>query len=150
MCGRGHLTCLWVGRSTFSYACPVPLDQEYGGLQGPDIRSCSPRGLWCCRLVLTAHICQILFFFTWTLPKVPKCSRSSAAHLISHRTGTRRYGGVVLTFPISLSLSLSLTQWSSLERERPVTTVTPVRWRGNERCVPGHMSFVPVGDLLRL
>ncbi len=145
MCGRGHLTCLWVGRSTFSYACPVQLDQEYGGLQGPDIRSCSPSGLWCCRLVLTAHICQILLFFTLSLPKVPKCSRSSAAHLISHRTGTRRYGGVVLTFPIA-----SLMQRSSLERERPVTTLTSVPWRGNERCVPGHMSFMPVGNLLRL
>ncbi len=29
-------------------------------------------------------------------------------------------------------------------------TVTSVPWRGNERCVPGHISFVPVSDLLRL
>ncbi len=59
--------------------------------------------------------------WTWTLPQVPKCSRPSAAHLISHRTGTRRYGGIVLTFPIA-----SLTQGSSLERECSVTTVTSV------------------------
>ncbi len=144
MGGRGHLTCLWVGRSTFSYGCPVPLDQEYGGLQGPDIRSFSPRGLWCARLVLTSHLSDFILW-TWTLPQVPKCSRPSAARLISHRTGTRRYGGVVLTFPIAF-----LTQRSSLERERSVTTVTSVPWRGNERCVPGHISFVPVGDLLRL
>ncbi len=36
---------------------------------------------------------------TWTLPQVPRCSRPSAARLISHKTGTRRYGDVVLTFP---------------------------------------------------
>ncbi len=33
------------------------------------------------------------------LPQVPRCSHSSAARLISHRTGTRRYSDVVLTFP---------------------------------------------------
>ncbi len=59
--GWSRPSCLWVSRSTSSYGCPVPLDQEYGGLQGPDIRSCSPRGLWCGRLFLTAHIRQILF-----------------------------------------------------------------------------------------
>ncbi len=37
--------------------------------------------------------------WTWTLPQVPRCFRPSAAHLISHRTGTRHYGDVVLTFP---------------------------------------------------
>ncbi len=37
--------------------------------------------------------------WTWTLPQVPKWSRSSAAFYISHRAGTRRYGGVILTFP---------------------------------------------------
>ncbi len=37
--------------------------------------------------------------WTWTLPQVPRCSRPSAARLISHRTGTRRYGGVVLRSP---------------------------------------------------
>ncbi len=36
--------------------------------------------------------------WTWTLPQVLRCSRPSAARLISHRTGTRRYGEVVLTF----------------------------------------------------
>ncbi len=66
MSGRGHL-----GWSTFPYGCPVPLDQEYGGLQGPDIRSCSPRDLWCGRLVLTAHINQILFFVPGLYPRVP-------------------------------------------------------------------------------
>ncbi len=49
------------------------------------------------------------------------CSRPYAAHLISHRSGTRRYGGVVLTFPIAF-----LRQRSSLERERSVMTVTSV------------------------
>ncbi len=83
--------------------------------------------------------------WTWTLPQVPRCFRPSAALLISHRTGTRRYGDVVLTLPKAF-----LTQRSSLERERSVTTVTSVPWRGNERCVPGHISFVPVSDLLRL
>ncbi len=38
--------------------------------------------------------------WTWTLPQVPRCSRPSAARFISHRTGTRRYGDVVLTFPM--------------------------------------------------
>ncbi len=71
MGGRGPLTCLWIGRSTFPYGCLVPLDQEYGGLQGPNIRSCSPRGLWCVRLVLTAHIRQILFFGPGLYPRVP-------------------------------------------------------------------------------
>ncbi len=60
--------------------------------------------------------------------------------------GTRHDGGVILMFPI---VSKS-TQRSSLERERSVMTVNSVSWRGNERCVPGHISFVPVGDLLRL
>ncbi len=83
--------------------------------------------------------------WTWTLPQVPKYSRPSAACLISHRTGTRCYGGVVLMFPIAF-----LMQRSSLEREHLITTVTSVPWRGNEHCVPGHISFVPVGDLLRL
>ncbi len=59
--------------------------------------------------------------WTWSLPQVPKCSHPSAARLISHRTGTRRYGGVVLMFLIA-----SLMQRSSLERERSVTTVTSV------------------------
>ncbi len=59
--------------------------------------------------------------WTWTRPQVPKCSHPSAARLISHRTVTRRYGGVVLTFSI-----VSLMQRSSLERERSVTTVTSV------------------------
>ncbi len=36
--------------------------------------------------------------WTWTLPQVPRCSCPSAARLISHRTGTRRYGDVVLMF----------------------------------------------------
>ncbi len=36
---------------------------------------------------------------TGTLPQVPRCSRPSVARLISHRTGTRHYGDVVLTFP---------------------------------------------------
>ncbi len=40
---------------------------------------------------------------------------------ISHRTGTRPYGDVVLPFPI-----VFLMQRSSLERERSVTTVTSV------------------------
>ncbi len=71
MGGQGHLTCLWVGRSTFPYGCPVPLDQEYGGLQGLDIRSCSPGGLWCGRLVLTAHIRHILFFGPGLYPRFP-------------------------------------------------------------------------------
>ncbi len=90
------------------------------------------------------HLSDFIIW-TWTLPQVPKCSCPSAARLISHRTGTRRYGGVVLMFPIAF-----LKQRSSLEREHSVTTVTSVPWRGNERCVPGHISFVPVGDLLRL
>ncbi len=50
-----------------------------------------------------------------------KCSRPNAAHLISHRSGTRCYGGVVLTFLIAF-----LTQRISLERECSVTTVTLV------------------------
>ncbi len=37
--------------------------------------------------------------WTGTLPQVPRCSRPSVARLISHRTGTRHYGDVVLTFP---------------------------------------------------
>ncbi len=37
--------------------------------------------------------------WTWTLPQVPRCSRPSAARLYSHRTATRRYCDVVLTFP---------------------------------------------------
>ncbi len=37
--------------------------------------------------------------WTWTLPQVPRYSRPRVARLISHRTGTRRYGDVVLTFP---------------------------------------------------
>ncbi len=78
-------------------------------------------------------------------PQVPRCFRPSAALLISHRTGTRRYGDVVLTLPKAF-----LTQRSSLEREHSVTTVTSVPWRGNERCIPGHISFLPVSDLLRL
>ncbi len=65
--------------------------------------------------------------------------------LVWVHTGTHRYGGVVLTFPIA-----SLTQRSSLERERSVMNATSVPWRGNERCVPGHISFMPVSDLLRL
>ncbi len=69
--------------------------------------------------------------WTWTLPQVPKCSRTSAARLISQRTGTRRYGDVVLTIPIAF-----LTQRSSLERESSVTTVTSVPWRGNKHYVP--------------
>ncbi len=87
-----------------------------------------------------------LILWTWTLPQVPKCSRPSAARQISHRAGTRRYGGVILTFP----KASKSTQLISLEREHSVTTVTSVPWRGNERCVLGHISFVPVGDLLRL
>ncbi len=34
-----------------------------------------------------------------TLTQVARCSRPSAARLISHRTGTRHCGDVVLTFP---------------------------------------------------
>ncbi len=37
--------------------------------------------------------------WTWTLPQVPKCSHPSAASFILDRTGTRRYGDVVLLFP---------------------------------------------------
>ncbi len=47
-------------------------------------------------------------------------------------------------------VSKTLTQRSSLERERSVMTITLVPWRGNKHCVPGHPSFVPVGNLLRL
>ncbi len=36
-----------------------PTRPEYGGLLGPYIRSCSPRGFWRSRLVLTTHISQI-------------------------------------------------------------------------------------------
>ncbi len=71
MGGRGHLTCLWVGRSTFLYGCTVPFDQEYGGPQGPDIRSSSPRGLWCGRLVFTAYIHHILLFGSGLYPRFP-------------------------------------------------------------------------------
>ncbi len=67
---RGHLTCLGIGRSTFSYGCPVSIDQEYGGLQGPDIRSCSPRGLWCGRMVLTAHI-RFYYLDVDSTPRLP-------------------------------------------------------------------------------
>ncbi len=102
-------------------SCPVPLDQKYGGHQGPDIRSCSPRGFVMRQAGPHRTHSTDLILWTWTLPQVPKCSRPSAACLISHRTGTRRYGGVVLTFPIA-----SLTQRISLERERSVTTVTSV------------------------
>ncbi len=42
-----------------------------------------------------------IIIWTWTVPQVPKRSRPSAAPLISHRTGTRCYGDVVLTFPIA-------------------------------------------------
>ncbi len=56
---------------TFPYGCPVPLNQEYGGLHCPDIRRCSPRGLWCGRLVLTTHIHQILFFRPGLYPRFP-------------------------------------------------------------------------------
>ncbi len=84
--------------------------------------------------------------WTWTLPQVPWCSHSSAALYILHRTGTRRYGGVILAFP----KRQNRRNESSLERERSVTTVTSVPWRGNERCIPCHTSFMPVGNLLRL
>ncbi len=54
-------------RTGIENRCPM----EYGGLQDPYIRSCSPRGLWYGRLVLTAHIHQISFFGS---------GRPSAAH----------------------------------------------------------------------
>ncbi len=57
--------------------------------------------------------------WTWTLRQVPKCSRPSAAHLISHRTGTRCYGCVVLTFSIAF-----LTQCSFPLQGTEVTVVT--------------------------
>ncbi len=41
------------------------------GFYGPYIRSCSPRGLWCGRLVLTAHIHQILLFGPGLYPRFP-------------------------------------------------------------------------------
>ncbi len=41
------------------------------------------------------HTFVRFILWTWTLPQVSKCSRPSAARLISHRTSTRRYGGVV-------------------------------------------------------
>ncbi len=146
MGGRGHLTCLWVGRSAFPYGSPVPLDQEYGGLQGPDIRSYSPRGLWCGRLVLTAHIHQIVFFGPGLYPRFP--SALVLVLLIWFHTGQALIAMVVLHFvPLA---SKTLTQRSSLERECSVTTVVSVPWRGNERCVPGYISFVPVSELLRL
>ncbi len=80
--------------------------------------------------------------WTWTLPQVPRCSRPSAAHLISHRTGTRRYGDVVLTFP-----------------KRVLRNGVPLK--GNvrlyncnlgslKRKVPGLISFVPVSDFFKL
>ncbi len=62
---------------SFFYGCPVPLDQKYGGLQGPYIRSCSPKGLWFGRLVLNTHSSNFILW-TWTLPQVPRCSRPSA------------------------------------------------------------------------
>ncbi len=58
--------------------------------------------------------------WTWTLPQVPRCPRPSAARLISQRTGTCRYGGVVLTFPIVVKL----TQRSSFFREPRLQVVT--------------------------
>ncbi len=146
MGGQGHLTCLGDGRPTFSYGCPVPLDQEYGGLQGPDIRSCSPRGLWCGRLVLTAHIRQIVFFGPGPYPRFP----SALVLVLLVRFTQDRHSSLwwcCIDVPKALEL---LTQRSSLERKRSITTVTSVPWRGNECCVPGHISFVPVSDLLRL
>ncbi len=41
---------------------------------------------------------QIVLFGRGLYPQVTRCSRPSAARLISDRTGTRRYGDVVLTF----------------------------------------------------
>ncbi len=60
--------------------------------------------------------------WTWTLPQVPKCFHPCAARYISHRTGTRRHGGAILTFPKSQNRGNE----SSLDRERSVTTVTSV------------------------
>ncbi len=90
------------------------------------------------------HTFVRFYSLTWTLPQVPKCSRPSAARKI--HTGQALVAMVMLYWR---SQSV-FTQWSSLERERSVTTVTSVPWRGNERCIPGHISFVPVSDLLRL
>ncbi len=134
------LDLLTRGRSTFPYGCPVPLDQGYGGLQGPDIRSCSPRGLWCGKLVLTTHIHQILLFGTGLYPRFP--GALILVLLAWFHTGQALVAMVMLYWR---SQSV-LTQRSSLERERSVTTVTSVPWRGNERCVPGHISFVPVSE----
>ncbi len=67
------------------------------------------------------HFSEFILW-TWTLPQVPKCSRPSAARLI--QTGQAVVAMVVLHF-IPLA-SKTLTQWSSLERERSVTTVTSV------------------------
>ncbi len=73
--------------------------------------------------------------WTWTL----RCSRPSAARLISHRTGTRRYGGVVLMFPIAVKLTQQRDQWAYMigHVSDPVTLITagiltdtrPAKWR---------------------
>ncbi len=52
-------------------SCPVPLDQKYGGHQGPDIRSCSPRGFVMRQAGPHCTHSTDLILWTWTLPQVP-------------------------------------------------------------------------------
>ncbi len=81
--------------------------------------------------------------WTWTLHQVP--SALVLMLLVTHRTGIRRYGGVTFV-PLA---SKTLTQQSSLERERFGYDCSLSSLKRN-RCVPGHISFVHVSDLLRL
>ncbi len=71
------------------------------------------------------HTFVRFYSWTWTLPQVPKCSRPSAARKI--HTGQALVAMVMLYWR---SQSV-FTQWSSFERERLVTTVTSVPWRGH-------------------
>ncbi len=108
----------------------IPLDQEYGCLEGPDIRSYSPRGLWCGRLVLTAHIRQILFFGPGLYPRFP----SALVLVLLVRFTQDRHSSLwwcCTTFP---KRKADATEFP--ERERSVTTVTSVHWRGTNVASP--------------
>ncbi len=131
-----HLLMSWPVK--LLHSCPVPLDQEYGGLQGPDIRSYSPRGLWCGRLVLTAHIRQILFFGPGLHPRFPRV----LVLVLLVRFTQDRHSSLwwCNTFPVALEFWRNRVPWKgTFSYDCNLGSL-----KGNERCVPGHISFVPV------
>ncbi len=87
----------------------------------------------------TRHIHQIVFLGPGLYPRFS--SALVLVLLIIFHTGQ----ALVAIFPKRQNW-----QQNSLERERSVSAVTSVPWRGNKRCVPGQISFVPIGNLLRL